>query len=341
MARKMGFKLSLVIPAYNEAENIRFLLQRVTACTASYPNLEIILVDDGSSDGSSEILRSCQSDFPSLRFISLSRNYGHQAALRAGMEHAIGDCVLCLDADLQHPPELIAEMVLRWQAGADIVNCIRKDLKSLSFFKRTTSRWFYQSLSWISGVPLAPGSSDFRLLDRKVVNILSQLQETDLFFRGIIPTLGFKVAEIDYTPDARKFGTSKYTLHKMLKLALIGMISTSARPLRLATYFAFLTAMGALSFLAYVFYIYFGSQGGVPGWASTLAVVLTIGTMQLLVLGVIGEYLGQVLKETRRRPPYHIAANGGMDDENSTPADADADWHITAAPSRSLYRRRR
>lgn len=309
-ARNADFKLSLVIPAYNEAGNIANLLARLTEHTAGFADVEIVIVDDGSRDGSADILRGCLAANPGLRYVSLSRNYGHQAALRAGLREATGDCVICMDADLQHPPALLASMVECWLDGADIVNCIRHDQKTLPLFKRLSSRWFYQFLSFISGLELVPGSSDFRLLDRKVLDILNRLPEADLFYRGIIPTLGFRVATIDYQPAERQHGISKYTLRKMVRLALNGVISTSVRPLRLATYFAFLTALGALAFLGYVIYISVVLESGVPGWASTLAITLIIGTMQLLVLGVIGEYLGQVLKEARGRPPYHIAETG-------------------------------
>jgi dolichol-phosphate mannosyltransferase len=306
MPRPRNFKLSLVIPAYNEAENLPVLLDRVIGAVSPLWEHEIIIVDDGSSDDSLAVIRRCMTRYDQLRFLALSRNYGHQIALRAGMEAASGDCVVCLDADLQHPPELVKQMVAQWQAGADIVSCIRQDQTTLPFFKRLTSKWFYRILSWISGLQLAPGSSDFRLLDRKVAGILNDMPEADLFYRGIIPTLGFKAASISYVPGDRRHGQSKYNFRKMAKLALTGIISTSTRPLRLATYFALITAMGALSFLAYVLYIFFVVRTGVPGWASTLAALLTLGTMQLLVLGLVGEYLGQVLKETRRRPPYLV-----------------------------------
>lgn len=310
MTRRMNFKLSLVIPAYNEADNLPVLLKHIAETVSGLPDCEIIVVDDGSSDGSVAVLRQCLSRYPQLRYVALSRNYGHQSALRAGMEQATGDCVVCLDADLQHPPELVTQMILHWQAGADIVSCIRQEQKALPLFKRLSSRWFYRVLSYVSGLHLVPGSSDFRLLDRKIVDILNALPESDLFYRGIIPTLGFSATSISYAPDARRHGQSKYNMRKMAGLALAGVISTSTRPLRLATYFALLTALGALSFLGYVLYIFFVARAGVPGWASTLATLLMLGTMQLLVLGLVGEYLGQVLKETRRRPPYLIGEDG-------------------------------
>jgi dolichol-phosphate mannosyltransferase len=307
LTRPQSFKLSLVLPAYNEAENIPILVDRLVSQTRGLGDVEIIVVDDGSDDETLHHLRTAAVRQPNLKYVSLSRNFGHQTALRAGLRHATGDCAICMDADLQHPPELIPHMVGRWQAGADIVNCIRQDQQSLSLFKRTTSRWFYKLLNWLSGLQLVAGSSDFRLLDRRVMNILNHLPEADLFFRGIIPTLGFEVASIDYMPNERFQGQSRYTPRKMMQLALNGVISSSMRPLRLATCFAFLTAIAALGFLTYVLYVYFGTSTGVPGWASILCVTLVIGTMQLLVLGVIGEYLGQVLRETRRRPPYHVA----------------------------------
>ena len=290
------------------------------------------MVDDGSSDGTLERLRLAAIRHGALRYVSLSRNFGHQTALRAGLAEATGNCVICLDADLQHPPELIGEMVARWQAGADIVNCIRRDQQSLPLFKRLTSRWFYKVLNGLSGLQLVAGSSDFRLLDRKVLEVLVRLPESDLFYRGIIPTLGFRAEAIDYAPNERLHGTSKYTLRKMVRLALTGVISTSMRPLRLATWFAFVTALSAFGFLAYVLYIAFATRSGVPGWASMVGVTLVIGTMQLLVLGVIGEYLGQVLKEARRRPAWHVAEASETAAEASAAAadDDSADRSIAA-----------
>ena len=329
MSRPQTFTLSLVVPAYNEAANVLPLVDRLVAQTRAFPAVEILIVDDGSSDDTLERLRLAALRHPALRYVSLSRNFGHQAALRAGLAAARGDCVICMDADLQHPPELVPELVRRWQAGADIVNCIRQDQASLPLFKRFTSRWFYRGLSWLSGLDLVPGSSDFRLLDRKVVDVLAALPESDLFFRGLLPTLGFKVENLGYAPNERLHGQSKYTLRKMVRLALTGVISTSMRPLRLATWFAFATATAAFGFLAYVLWVYFVSGTGVPGWASMVGVTLVIGTMQLLVLGVIGEYLGQVLRETRRRPPYHVAETNGAPDT----ADAAAIPEQPAAPA--------
>jgi dolichol-phosphate mannosyltransferase len=304
--RPADFTLSVVIPALNEAENLPVLIEALNAKARCAPNLEIVIVDDGSTDGSRDVLRELARTTPCLRYVALSRNFGHQAALRAGLAAATGDCIACMDADLQHPPALLENMVTHWIEGADIVTCIRHDARDISFFKRLTSHWFYRSLNWISGLALEPGSSDFRLLDRKVVDVLNALPESDLFFRGILPSLGFETAAIPYDPDSRRHGTSKYTLRKMVRLALNGVISTSTRPLRLATYFAFLTALAATGFLAYTLYVALVADQAVPGWASTVAVVLIIGMMQLLVLGVIGEYIGQILRETRRRPPFII-----------------------------------
>lgn len=304
--------LSIVVPAFNEAANLPLLVERVVAALEFTENFELIIVDDGSSDGSLVILRDLCSTYPSLRYIALSRNYGHQTALRAGLEHAKGEAVVCLDADLQHPPTLIETMVHKWRQGAEIVLCLRQDTVRQPLFKRLTSKWFYQLLSRMSGLDLQPGSSDFRLLDRKIVDVLSSMREADLFYRGILPTLGFAVTTIEYKPAERHHGQSKYTFRKMVMLALTGVINTSTKPLRLATYFAFATAAMGAAFLLYVLYIYFATDSGVPGWASTLGVSLVIGAMQLFVLGVIGEYLGQVLKEVRSRPTYLIAETGGL-----------------------------
>jgi dolichol-phosphate mannosyltransferase len=300
------FTISIVVPAFNEAENLPVLVEAVAKSVAWAPGYEIVICDDGSTDGTRQVLRQLSTQNPNLRYVSLSRSFGHQAALRAGIDHAAGDCVISMDADLQHPPELIQQMVGSWRSGAQIVSCIREDDQSLPFFKRITSILFYRFLSFLGDIDIRPGSSDFRLLDRKVADVLRSLPEADLFFRGVVPSLGFSSDTIRYHPRKRLYGHTKYSFSKMCRLALTGVLSTSVKPLRISIVFSLITVCFAVAFGLYSAGVYFFSDSAVPGWTSVIAVVSILGTMQLLVLGVVGEYLGQVLKETRQRPAYIV-----------------------------------
>ena len=245
MSRPQTFTLSLVVPAYNEAANVLPLVDRLVAQTRAFPAVEILIVDDGSSDDTLERLRLAAVRHPALRYVSLSRNFGHQAALRAGLAAARGDCVICMDADLQHPPELVPELVRRWQAGADIVNCIRQDQASLPLFKRLTSRWFYRGLSWLSGLELVPGSSDFRLLDRKALDALLRLSDTEPFLRGAVQWLGFRTTTVPFRVAPRRAGASKYGWRRMFGLATGAILSYSTRLLHLGIWIGLATSLVA------------------------------------------------------------------------------------------------
>lgn len=301
-----GPLISVVVPAFNEAENLRPLIARLSQELGRYPSFEILIVDDGSSDGSLEILRELAAAHPALRYLSFSRNFGHQTALRAGLEHAAGDCVISMDADFQHPPELLHAMIARWEAGAELVVTRRADDVRIGLFKRATSAAFYRLLSAIGDAPLEPGSADFRLLDRRVVEALRQFVESELFLRGIVPLLGFRREVIDYVPADRLHGTSKYSFARMLRLAVAGVLTTSLRPLRLAMLLSVAVGGLAVAYALYAAFIFLFLGTAIPGWASVVVVVAVLGSMQLFVLGIIGEYLGQVLREARRRPHYIV-----------------------------------
>lgn len=298
--------LAIIVPAYNESENLEALIARITSAMDKASVYEIVIVDDGSRDESASLLPDLASRYPQMGYVVLASNVGQQNALRAGLGAVEADCYVFLDADLQHPPELIEQLVARWREGFDVVNAIRRRDRRTPIFKRTTSAFFYRFLSWLSGYRLETGSSDFRLIDRKVAERLKAMPEVDIFYRGLIPQMGVASANVAYQPDPRHAGRSKYSYTAMLRLALRGVLSSTVKPLRLAIVFAIATASAAGAFLLYVLFQRFFGDGTVAGWASTLTVVLIIGAMQLLVLGVIGEYLGQVLKETRRRPPYIV-----------------------------------
>jgi dolichol-phosphate mannosyltransferase len=301
MKKKMS--VSVVIPAYNEDGNILELTNRVAKVLCDYPH-EILFVDDGSTDRTLELIKRMQRIYHSIRFLSFSRNFGHQNALKAGLDHATGKCVITMDADLQHPPELIPELIQRWREGYKIVYTIRKDSCSSPVFKRVSARWFYALLNLISEVHIQEGTADFRLLDRTVVDILKQLKESAPFYRGIIPWTGFSQTGVHYTAAKRYSGYSKYSLLRMTQFALGGLVSFSVMPLRLATVMGIIMAASGFIIGIKAVYEALFTARTVPGWASTIVSVVFVGGVQLLILGIIGEYLGHLFIESKRRPHY-------------------------------------
>lgn len=310
--------LSVVVPAFNEAENIPLLIDALSRELSSYGTFEIIIVDDGSSDNSAEILQSAAQIHPWLKYLVFARNFGHQIALRAGLLAADGQCVISMDADLQHPPEFIHEMMAAWSNGAKIVLTRRLDEERLPFFKRAASSAFYKFLAVVSDVKVEPGIADFRLMDRKAVSALAAFGEADLFLRGMIPLLGFKTVTLGYPLKSRQHGSSKYSLRKMLRLAIAGVLNTSTRPLRIASALAFVVFLAALIYACYAVYVHFVLGISQPGWTSVIIVVSLLGAMQLFVLGIIGEYLAQTLREARRRPPYIVASTNICQKQSSS-----------------------
>ncbi len=298
--------ISVIIPAYNEAGNIKIIARKVSEQLKNEGDYEIIFVDDGSKDATLKEIKELAGNESSIKFISLSRNFGHQKALKAGLDQADGDCVISMDADLQHPPELIGELIEKWKAGFDIVYTVRRDLHHTGFVKKITSRLFYKIINFISDVDIPLGSADFRLLDRKVVVELRKFNENWLFIRGIVSWLGFKQTGIEYTVRNRQSGKSKYSFKKMASFALHGITSFSIIPLRVSIMLGLL-----ISFLSFLYTIYalldkFYFKTTVPGWTSILISVLFLGGMQLIFLGVIGEYLGKMFIETKNRPAYVV-----------------------------------
>lgn len=307
MANKETILISLVVPSYNEEESLPIFYETchevLSGLDAAY---EIIFVDDGSADGTLKVIKQLAEKDKAVKYISLSRNFGHQAALRAGLEHAGGDCVISIDADLQHPPALIRDLVGKWRDGFEIVTTVRKDLVSLSYIRRSMSRLYYKMINLLSDFPVEPGSADFRLLDRKVLDKVKGLTEANLFMRGLVPWLGFKTCSIEYEPAERRRGTSKYNLSKLLGLALTGITSTSLRPLRISIFLSFILALFVLVQATYALGSYLFMGQVVQGWTSVMLVISVIGAMQLFVLGLIGEYLGRVLTESLNRPSYIV-----------------------------------
>jgi dolichol-phosphate mannosyltransferase len=298
----MAPTLSVVIPCLNEQGNIPVLLERLTAELSQLCDHEIIIVDDGSTDETLSVLRDLSVKYKTLRYVSLSRNFGHQQALKAGLDRANGDCVIMMDADLQHPPALIKSLIDKWRSGYDIVYTVRQANMKLPVFKRVTSRLFYKFINKLTEHPIEEGAADFRLVDRRVASIIASMNDPFLFLRGLIPWLGFKQCSISYNPDARFSGTTKYSLVRMARLALHGVTSFSVRPLRLATFCGAVISAIAFLYLIYALLAFFVFKISIPGWASILSSVLLIGGIQLIVLGIIGEYVGMLSVQSKQRP---------------------------------------
>ncbi len=306
--------ISLVVPAFNEEENLTVLVQRLTSVMASEGLYEILIVDDGSSDQTRYVLRQLSQRYPAVRFISFSRNFGHQMALRAGYENARGDAVICLDADLQHPPELIPTLIEKWRQGYEVVYTVRRPDPKLSWFKRNSSKYFYQLLRRVSDLELEDGAADFRLLDRKVIDVIRQFKENDLFLRGAISWVGFRQCRILYEPAARYAGRSKYSIRKMLKLAAMGITSFSTRPLYLSVMLGFGMSLFAILFGVEVLYEYFFTDATVSGWTTLVVLMALIGGVQFIMIGIIGVYLGKTFVEVKGRPAYIISDTSDIDE---------------------------
>jgi len=302
--------VSIIVPAFNEEENLTEAVAQISRHLAALQgtySFELIFVNDGSSDKTLSLLRQLHQQQPDLvHYISFSRNFGHMNALRCGYDHARGQAVICMDADLQHPPEYIPIFLKKWVEGYEIVFTIRQDDEKTGWFKRLSSKYFYGLMNRFSDVYIEPGAADFRLLDRKVVDLIRESRETDLFIRGFIPWVGFRQFIIPYVPEKRFAGQSKYTLKKMLRLALNGITAFSVRPLRIATFLGVIISGLAFLYALYAIYAHFVLKETVQGWTSVLLSVLIMGGLQLLTLGIIGEYLGRLFIQAKGRPSYIV-----------------------------------
>ncbi len=296
--------LSVVAPVYNEEQLIELFVRRTCAALADWP-FELVLVNDGSSDATPRLLDRIADQDPRVRVIHLSRNFGHQAALTAGLEHAIGDVVAMIDADLQDPPELIGTMIERWRQGADVVYAVRRQREGETAFKLATASWFYKLFDRLAQVDLEPNSGDFRLLDRAALNALLAMTERSRFLRGMTVWVGFSQTAVPYERDARHAGETKYTLRKMLRFSLDAIASFSHLPLQLATYVGVVSA--GVAFVAIPVVIGLRLAGSyLPGFGSLTIAILLLGGIQLIALGVIGEYVGRIYDEVKHRPLYIV-----------------------------------
>ncbi|OPY12139.1 MAG: hypothetical protein A4E66_01216 [Syntrophus sp. PtaB.Bin001] len=304
--------LSIILPAYNEEENIEVIYERIkNVLTGSEYKYEIIFVDDGSTDNTERnILNLIQTD-KAVKLISFSRNFGHQSALIAGYSNCNGDAAITLDCDLEHPPELIKDLIKKWESGYDIVNAIRIDANKNASFKKYSSRYFYRLFSVFTDVKLEEGSADFRLIDKKIIDNIKNLGERELFLRGIFGWLGFKTTNVQYLPNKRFSGTTKYSMRKMVSFALTGITSFSVVPLRMAALTGFLVAALTSIYMAYALASALLIGNVLDGWTSLILAVLFLGGVQLIAIGVLGEYIGKIFIEIKGRPRYVIKSIKG------------------------------
>lgn len=298
--------VSVIVPVHNERENIAVLAKTIKRIFGglSY-RYNLIFVDDGSSDATLHEIKKLAVQDSNIKFISFSRNFGHQAAIKAGLDKAGGDCVITMDGDLQHPPHLIPELLEKWEQGYDVVYTVRKEDKKLPFFKRTTSNLFYRLLNSLSDIKIEKGTADFRLMSRKVVEVLRGLQEYEPFFRGLVKWAGFKQYAVEYEPEQRTSGVTKYTSKKMIRFALQGITSFSIRPLYAATYIGFTFAALSTLYIPYALYSYYFGYT-ISGWTSVIVTIVFFGGLQLMILGIIGIYLGKLFMQNKHRPVYIV-----------------------------------
>jgi glycosyltransferase involved in cell wall biosynthesis len=308
---------SIVVPVYDEDVVLEQFLDRALAVLDRLPAGELIAVDDGSRDGSYELLAERARRDPRVKVVSLSRNFGHQLALTAGIDVASGDTVTVIDADLQDPPEVIPEMVDAWRHGADVVFAVRRSRAGDTAFKRSSAHAFYRLLGRLGDVDVPPDSGDFRLMSRRAADALRAMRERNRYMRGMVGWVGMKQAIVEYDRDARAAGQTKYPLRRMSKLALDGVMSFSTRPLRWAVWLGLFASAVGFCLALYAIVAHFAGLPLVPGWASLMVAILFMGGVQLVMLGVVGEYLGRVYDEVRQRPLYVVERTIGFEEADS------------------------
>jgi polyisoprenyl-phosphate glycosyltransferase len=299
--------VSLVVPVYNEAEVISVFYDRASKALSAIPGFdyEIVFIDDGSRDESYQILSGFAAKDPHLRVLKFSRNFGHQIAITAGIDHAKGDCVVIIDADLQDPPEVISGMIDRWREGFDVVYGVRAEREGEGTMKLFTASAFYRILSRLTNIQIPADVGDFRLMSRRATDQLKQLREKDRFVRGLVSWIGFKQTGFTYSRDKRYAGETKYPYRKMIKFAFDGITSFSTVPLKLATWSGYAASLLAFLYLLSVFVQKLLGYT-VEGWATIMVAVLFLGGVQLVCLGILGEYLGRIFNEVKPRPMYVV-----------------------------------
>ena len=301
-------KFSIIAPIYNELENLPVLYSRIKEVMGqTEEEWELILIDDGSRDGSTDKIRELGQLDSRVKPVIFARNFGHQIAVTAGLDYSRGDAVIIIDADLQDPPEVILDLVAKWREGYEVVYAVRAEREGETWFKKTTAALFYRLIYRITDVKIPLDTGDFRLLDRKVVNVMCKMRERHRFLRGMATWVGFKQIGVEYNRAARFAGETKYPLKKMLKLALNAITGFSYFPLQVATYLGFIAAGLSIITIPVVIILRMTSSPQFTGQATTLIVVLFLGGVQLISLGIIGEYIGRIYDEVKGRPLYIVA----------------------------------
>lgn len=305
----MNKKIAIIIPSFNEEGNLNIMIETLQDVCEKLPyDFSYVFVDDGSKDKTVSILKEKSKSINNLFYIELSRNFGHQNALKAGIDvvNNDADAIISMDGDMQHPPKIIPLLIEKWEEGNDVVYTIRDEDKTLSFLKAKTSNLFYKLMNKLSDIKFEPGTADFRLIDKKVAKVFSDFDENELFIRGLINWVGFKQFAIHYKPNQRFSGNSKYTYSKMLRFAIQGITSFSTKPLSLMILFGLLlSGIAFLFFIGYIIYS-FHNQTAISGWASLIATVVFFGGLNLTVLGIIGIYIGKLFMQAKGRPNYII-----------------------------------
>ena len=298
---------SVVIPLYNEEEVVLECVRRVSGVLEEIDgDYEVIFVNDGSHDKTMELVQGECSKNKKLKVLSFSRNFGHQIAITAGMDHAQGDAVIVMDADLQDPPEVIKDLIAKYKEGYDVVYAVRSKRKGETFFKKLTSKVFYRFLRYMCNIDIPVDTGDFRLISRKVCNVMKNLTERNRYVRGLVSWVGFKQAAVEYVREERFAGETKYPLRKMLKLSMDGITSFSTKPLTMSKTLGFLTAAAGFIYMIVVVLQKFVFGKTVQGWASLAVLILLLGGIQLIMLGFIGEYIARIFDESKNRPLYII-----------------------------------
>lgn len=303
----MSKLISIIIPAYNEEKNIPIIADAIAKVfyKSSY-EYEIIFVDDGSTDDTSKVLNKLSKENSTIKYIFFSRNFGKDNALSAGLQKASGAAVVTIDADMQHPPEIMLQMIELWQQGNEVVYTFREDKNEYAgSVNKLGSSFFYKTINRLSDIELEDGTADYRLIDRKVVDVLNGLPENDPFYRGLVKWVGFNQKSIPYTPNARNDGETKYSKKALVRLALRGITSFSTKPLNIAIYLGFIFSLLSLLYIPYVIVSVFNGWA-ISGWASIIVTIAFLGGLQLMILGIIGLYLGKLFMQSKQRPHYII-----------------------------------
>ncbi|MGI2295394.1 glycosyltransferase family 2 protein [Paenibacillus sp. GXUN7292] len=312
---------SVIVPMYNEEEVIEHTYLRLSeVMKQTKAGFELIFVNDGSKDGTVQIIEKIKRNDSTVRLIDFSRNFGHQIAITAGMDYAQGQAIVVIDADLQDPPEVILRMIEKWKEGYEVVYGKRQKRKGETLFKKWTAMMFYRLLRSMTNVEIPVDTGDFRLIDRKVCDVLRGLKEKNRFVRGLISWIGFRQTSVEYVREERFAGETKYPLKKMIKFALDGITSFSYKPLKIASYVGFALSLGGFIYLLVVIWQRLFTETTESGWASIIAINLIFNGIILMILGVIGEYIGRIYDESKNRPLYIIRHADGSITQEQQPA---------------------